>query len=116
MDRALSTTDASAPEVLEVVVFTVRQGKRDRFAEALARAADILRAARGYRRHQFGPCVEDGARFALVVWWATLEDHTVVFRQSADYPAWRAALREHIDGDPSVEHFRLARGLRAVEG
>lgn len=99
----------SAEEILQLVVFDLKTGERDRFQGALAGAVGILEAAEGYRRHEFGPCVEDGSRFALLVWWSTLEDHTLTFRNSADYSTWRAALQQFIDVEPAVTHFHVPR-------
>ena len=94
----------SDAEVLQLVVFDLKAAERDRFHGALAAAVPILEAAEGYRRHAFGPCVEDGTRFALLVWWARLEDHTLTFRSSAAHASWRAALRPFIDVEPEVMH------------
>ena len=36
-------------------------------------------------------CVEKPSDYLLLVQWQTLEDHTVGFRQSAEYQRWRDA-------------------------
>ena len=51
-------------------------------------------------------CVEQANRYALLVRWSTLEDHTVGFRQSAQYQRWRALLHHFYDPFPQVEHYR----------
>jgi heme-degrading monooxygenase HmoA len=51
-------------------------------------------------------CVEQANRYALLVQWSTLEDHTVGFRQSAQYQRWRALLHHFYDPFPQVEHYR----------
>jgi hypothetical protein len=39
--------------------------------------------------------------------WATLEDHTVGFRQSAAFQDWRAIVGPFFAQPPYVEHFNL---------
>jgi hypothetical protein len=39
------------------------------------------------------------------VHWARLEDHTIGFRQSAEYQRWRALLHHFYDPFPTVEHY-----------
>ncbi len=52
--------------------------------------------------------VEIPTRYRLMVRWETLENHTVDFRESADFPAWRALVSEHFAAPPQVEHTVLA--------
>jgi heme-degrading monooxygenase HmoA len=39
----------------------------------------------GYGSHQIRRCLERRNRYILLVEWATLEDHTVGFRESSGY-------------------------------
>jgi heme-degrading monooxygenase HmoA len=41
----------------------------------------------------------------LLVRWDRLEDHTVGFRQSAQYQEWRALLHHFYDPFPTVLHY-----------
>ena len=41
----------------------------------------------------------------LVVGWTTLEDHTVHFRGSDDFQAWRGLVGEFFAAPPQVEHM-----------
>jgi heme-degrading monooxygenase HmoA len=41
----------------------------------------------------------------LLVWWDSVESHTVGFRQSERYQKWREALHDFYDPFPIVEHF-----------
>jgi heme-degrading monooxygenase HmoA len=49
--------------------------------------------------------IESPSRYLLLVEWETLEDHTVGFRESAEYQEWRALLHHFYDPFPTVEHF-----------
>jgi hypothetical protein len=44
----------------------------------------------------------------LQIFWDTLEDHTVGFRQSPLFVEWRAIVGPFFAVPPVVEHFELA--------
>lgn len=97
--------EADEPVALEIVIFTTRGLAQ--LPRAMDAALALLRGAAGYRAHRFGPCVEEPDRYALLIWWNTLEDHVVTFRQSSVYQEWRSLLDEHIEDDPYVRHFMV---------
>ncbi len=43
----------------------------------------------------------------LQIFWATLEDHTIGFRQSPAFADWRAIVGPFFASPPVVEHFEL---------
>ena len=47
-------------------------------------------------------------RFVLQIFWDTLEDHTVGFRQSTLFTEWRAIVGPFFAAPPHVEHFELS--------
>jgi heme-degrading monooxygenase HmoA len=96
--------------ILEVATLDVKPGQRDQFQTAFKQAAPIIAGMKGYIAHQLQECVENRQRFLLLVWWQTLEDHTVGFRGSAEYKRWRALLHHFYDPFPTVEHFSLLSG------
>jgi heme-degrading monooxygenase HmoA len=93
--------------ILEIAQLQVRPGETCAFEEAFHRAAPIIKASPGYIGHQLQRCIENDHRYALLVQWQTLEDHTVGFRGSAPYLEWRALLHHFYDPMPQVEHFRI---------
>ena len=46
-------------------------------------------------------------RYVLQIFWQTLEDHTVGFRQSSAFTEWRALVGPFFAAPPQVEHFEL---------
>jgi len=96
--------------ILEVATLDVKPGQRDQFQAAFKQAAPIIAGMKGYIAHQIQECIENKQRFLLLVWWQTLEDHTVGFRGSAEYQRWRALLHHFYDPFPTVEHFALLSG------
>ena len=83
----------------------VRAGEGARFEQAFARAEPLIAASSGYQRHELRRCLEVPDRYLLLVWWATLEDHTRGFRGSAAYQEWKALLHHFYDPFPVVEHY-----------
>ena len=59
----------------------------------------------GYLGHELHRSVESPQRYALLVRWRTLEDHTIGFRQAPAYQEWRRLLHHFYDPAPTVEHF-----------
>jgi heme-degrading monooxygenase HmoA len=51
--------------------------------------------------------VESPERYVLMVWWETLEAHTVGFRASPLFAQWRAIVAPFFAQPPRVEHFEL---------
>ena len=98
------TAPASGP-VLEIAMLQVRPGQTADFEAAFAEARRIIAAMPGYQRHELQKCLEDDHKYALLVWWDSLEAHTVGFRGSAEYQQWRALLHHFYDPFPTVEHF-----------
>ena len=48
--------------------------------------------------------IEKPQRYRLMVQWETVENHTVDFRNSENFPAWRACVQHCFAGTPEVEH------------
>jgi len=96
--------------VLEVAVLDVRPGASEAFEAAFREAQAIVAASPGYERHELRRCVESADRYLLLVWWDSLESHTVGFRQSAAYARWRELLHPFYDPFPTVEHYAPVSG------
>jgi len=95
--------------VIEIAMVPVIAGHEKQFEDALDEAArTVLPQASGFLDfHATGWCVERPHVFAFQIAWATLEDHTVGFRESELFTQWRALIGPHFDGAPMVEHFAL---------
>ncbi|AWN23215.1 antibiotic biosynthesis monooxygenase [Deinococcus irradiatisoli] len=91
--------------IQELALLHIRPGQTDAFEAAFAEAQGIIGAMPGYLRHELQRCLEDDHKYALLVWWQALEDHTVGFRGSPRYQEWRALLHHFYDPFPTVEHF-----------
>ena len=96
--------------VLEVAILNLRPGSSKEFEAAFSGAQKIISASVGYHRHELRRCVEAVDRYLLLVWWETLEDHTLGFRQSPEYQRWRELLHHFYDPFPTVEHYVVVPG------
>jgi heme-degrading monooxygenase HmoA len=91
--------------ILEVTILNVKSGETAAFEAAFAEAQKIISGMAGYVSHELQKCVEVPNQYILLVRWQTLEDHTVGFRQSAEYQQWRVLLHHFYDPFPTVEHY-----------
>lgn len=93
--------------ILEVAILDVRNGQEESFEAAFKEASAIISAMKGYVSHQLQRCLEKKNRYILLVNWQALEDHTVGFRESEDYQAWKNLLHHFYDPFPTVEHYEV---------
>jgi len=92
--------------ILEVAILKVRSGMSQQFETAFAEAGQIISSIPGYISHDLQKCIEIENQYLLLVNWQTLEDHTVGFRESAEYQDWKKLLHRFYDPFPVVEHYQ----------
>ena len=91
--------------ILEVATLDVIPGREQEFEQTFVEAQKIISSMSGYVSHELKRCVERPSRYALLVNWERIEDHTEGFRNSAEYQEWRALLHHFYDPPPQVEHY-----------
>jgi heme-degrading monooxygenase HmoA len=91
--------------ILEFALITVKPSTEPQFESVFPTAIRLLAESPGYLSHQLQRSIETPTRYALLVEWRSLEDHTQGFRGSPAFSAWRAHLAPFLDGAPVVEHF-----------
>ena len=91
--------------VLERAQFRIVPGREDEFETAFEQARLVIARSHGFRGATLSRGVESPSTYLLLVEWATLEDHTVGFRESDLFVEWRGLLGHLFDGAPDVEHF-----------
>ena len=92
--------------ILELAQLTIRPGSESQFEAVFPDAIKVLSGAHGHLSHELRRSVETPNRYALIVHWQTLEDHTVGFRGSPAFTQWRAHIGPFLESPPVVEHFR----------
>jgi len=97
--------------VLEVAILNIKSGLAAQFEAAFNQAWPLIVARPGYLSHELQHCLEAPSRYMLLVRWATLEAHTVGFRQSPEYQEWKRLLHHFYDPFPTVEHYELVPDL-----
>ncbi|NBD26003.1 antibiotic biosynthesis monooxygenase family protein [Paenibacillus glycinis] len=95
--------------ILETAILHVKPALDPSFVESFKEASAIIASMRGYVRHELRRCVEREHQYLLLVWWETLEDHTIGFRLSAEYEEWRELLHHYYEPFPVVEHYEAIR-------
>lgn len=94
--------------ILELADIRIQPGQNAAFEEAIARGlTTVIAHAKGFQGYKVNRGVESAERYVLQIFWDTLEDHTVGFRQSDAFTQWRAIVGPFFAAPPVVEHFEL---------
>jgi len=94
--------------ILELADIRIAPGKQAEFDEAIQRGvATVASKATGFRGYKVNKGVESPERYILMIYWDTLENHTVDFREGPLFPQWRAIVGPYFAAPPVVEHFTL---------
>jgi heme-degrading monooxygenase HmoA len=91
--------------ILEVATLDIQPGRESDFEVAFGLARVIITKSAGFVSLELQRCIETPHRYILLVRWRSLEDHTIGFRQSADYERWKALLHHFYDPFPLVQHY-----------
>ena len=91
--------------ILEVAMLNVKQGEEESFEKDFKIAGEYISSIEGYIGHTLKRCLEQQNKYILLVEWQRLEDHTIGFRQSAQYLSWKNLLHHYYDPFPTVEHY-----------
>jgi heme-degrading monooxygenase HmoA len=94
--------------ILEIAQIAVKAGMEDRFETGVTAAVPLFKRATGCLSMELVRSIEHPRRYRLLVGWETLENHTVDFRNSDDFQAWRGLVSDCFDGAPEVEHATQA--------
>ena len=93
--------------ILEIADIRIVAGKQAEFEAAIQNAiATVISRANGYQGASVRRSIESPERYVLQVQWATLEDHTVGFRESPLFGEWRGLIGPFFAAPPQVEHFQ----------
>ena len=94
--------------ILELADIRIQPDQNTAFEAAIERGLQtVIAHAKGFQGFKVNKGIENPERYILQIFWATLEDHTVGFRESAAFAEWRAIVGPFFAGPPVVEHFDL---------
>lgn len=94
--------------ILEIAEISVKPGLEAEFEANVGKAKPLFARAKGCQGMELHRSIEKPARYRLFVKWATLEHHTVDFRNSGDWQEWRKLVGHCFEGAPVVEHTKPA--------
>ena len=94
--------------ILEIAEIRIAPGQQAAFDEAIVRGlTTVVSQAKGFRGFKVNKGIESPERYLLMIFWETLDDHTVAFRGGPLFPQWRAIVGPFFAQPPVVEHFEL---------
>jgi heme-degrading monooxygenase HmoA len=94
--------------ILELADIRIHPGQQAAFDEAIQRGVTtVIAKAKGFHGFKVNKGIETPERYVLQIFWETLENHTVDFRQSPQFAEWRAIVGPFFAQPPVVEHFTL---------
>ncbi|MDO8702464.1 MAG: antibiotic biosynthesis monooxygenase [Undibacterium sp.] len=94
--------------ILELADIRIHAGQQAAFDLAIARGLnEVISTAIGFRGYKINKGIESPERYVLMIFWDTLENHTVDFRESPAFLQWRAIVGPFFASPPVVEHFTL---------
>lgn len=91
--------------ILEAAPLAVRCGQEAEFEAAFRQAEPLIAAIPGYLSHELARCHERPNEYLLLVRWTTIAAHEQGFRQSPQYPQWKALLHHFYEPMPTVLHY-----------
>ncbi|KPF47879.1 antibiotic biosynthesis monooxygenase [beta proteobacterium AAP121] len=94
--------------ILELADIRIQPGQNAAFEAAIQRGIQtVVSRAQGFHGAKVNRGIESPERYILQIFWATLDDHTVAFRQGPLFAEWRAIVGPFFAAPPVVEHFEL---------
>ena len=94
--------------ILELADIRIHPGQQAAFDAAIQRGInEVISKAKGFAGYTVNKGIESTERYILQIFWETLENHTIDFRQSPAFADWRAIVGPFFAGSPTVEHFDL---------
>ena len=94
--------------ILEHCNIQIDPAKHLEFEEAILHGVEtVISKAKGFRGYKVNHSLETPSRYLLLIYWDTLESHTVDFRGSAAFTDWRAIVGPFFVKPPVVEHMTL---------
>lgn len=94
--------------ILELADIRIHPGQQAAFETAIQRGVtEVISKAKGFQGYKVNKGIESPERYILQIFWDTLENHTIDFRESPAFADWRALVGPFFAGPPTVEHFNL---------
>ncbi len=94
--------------ILELADVRIQPGKQLEFDAAVQHGlTQIISKSKGFHGYKINKSIESPERYVLTIFWETLENHTIDFRESPAFLEWRSIVGPYFAAPPMVEHFTL---------
>ena len=93
--------------IQEIAVFDIKETDIEKFKTAMPAAIKVISASPGFISLKFQQCMEKPTEFLALIQWETLEDHTIIFRESPLFLEWRAILSPFFNSAPVAKHYNF---------
>jgi heme-degrading monooxygenase HmoA len=94
--------------ILEIALIQIIPGKQEEFESAVKQAvSEVLSKAVGFIDFKLHRGIEDSNSYTFHIHWQSLEDHTVVFRESQEFTQWRSMVSGFYAVPSIVHHWNL---------
>ena len=94
--------------VTEIAVFQAIPGKEKAFAQGIQQGVEVVKRDAVCRSASAQRCIEDPARFLLIIQWENLEAHMEGFRKSPRFAEYRSHINGlFAEGSPVVHHYQV---------
>ena len=94
--------------ILEIADIRIQPGQQVAFEQAIQHGlTTVISHAKGFQGYKVNHGIESPERYILQIFWATLEDHTIGFRESPAFAQWRGIVGPFFAQPPQVEHFEF---------
>ena len=93
--------------ILEIVKWNIKPNLEERFQEAFTDAQKYLIKSKGYQSHKLLKCIEIKNQYNLLVYWSTLENHTIDFQQSNEYQKYKALMSQYLEEGTILQHYQI---------
>ena len=90
--------------ITEIAQIDVKPGSEKDFEAAVAKARPLFLRAKGGKGFELHDRSRSRRATGCMAKWDTLENHTVDFRGSEDFAAWRGLVGQYFASPPEVEH------------
>lgn len=94
--------------ILEHVDIRIDPAQASAFEAEIERGVTtVIAQAQGFMGYKVNRSQESPGRYILMIYWNSVEDHMVGFRQSEAFTQWRAIVGPFFAQAPVMEHLEL---------
>lgn len=92
--------------ILETAEVKITAEHHDKFEQAIKQAVKtVLSQATGFIKFELHSGIEKTDSYLFHIYWETLEDHTIGFRESELFTKWRELIGVYFTSPPEVNHW-----------